>query len=95
MTLRAGPPLTETVPFQPASQATERITTDAVGARTRISSDLVLLESTCTGTSCPARVTALIGFGARTDVKTAYPCEKPATRHAPGRSADERDPPSS
>ena len=61
--LRAVPPSTETVPFQPESHATERITVDATGASTRTCSDLVVLEITCTESGAPALVRAEMGDG--------------------------------
>ena len=42
-----------------------------VGAMTRICSDFVVLETTCTGRRRPVAVTAEIGTGAFCSVKTA------------------------
>ena len=93
-TLRIDPPLTETEPVHPGSQATERMTVAAEGVTTRICSDFVELETTATGSRRPAVVTAEMGSGAFCSVKTAYPWEKPASRHGPGTSAEESEPPS-
>ncbi len=88
-------PSTDTVADHPESQATERVTVDGLGARTLTCSDLVVLDTTCTGRYRPFAVEAEIGRGGVREVKTAYPCEKPASCHGPGTSADDSDPPSS
>ena len=67
----ALPPLTETVALQPESHATERITVEAAGACTRMSSDFVVLEMTCTGSRRPFSVEAAIGSAGLRRVNTA------------------------
>ena len=69
--LSAFPPLTDTVADHPESQATERITVEAVGAWTRICSDFVALETTSTGSGRPVVVEAEIGTGGVRRVNTA------------------------
>ena len=54
----ALPPLTETVAVHPESHATERFTVDGAGAWSRICSDFVVLETTCTGSRRPPAVEA-------------------------------------
>ena len=69
--LRALPPLTETVALQPGSHATERITVEGDGACTRMSSDFVVLEMTCTASRRPLAVEAVIGSAGLRRVNTA------------------------
>src|ERR1700735_5335876 len=88
----ALPPLTETVAVQPESHATDRITVEDAGASSRISSDFVVLERTCTGSRRPLTVVAVIGSGGLRRVNTAYPSEKPPSCHGPGTSADDSEP---
>ena len=70
-TLWALPPLTETVAVHPESQATERTTVVGAGASSRICSDLVVLERTCTGSRLPPAVEATMGSGGLRSVNTA------------------------
>src|ERR1700733_6378315 len=88
-------PSTDTVAVHPGSHATERTTVDGPGAYTLTCSDLVVLDTTSTGRSRPFAVEAEIGMGGLRNVKTAYPCAKPASCHGPGTSADDSEPPSS